>query len=42
MKRRSYGGLSPGRGKREKGEKVPGIRSVIGRYKTDRGRVRIV
>ena len=42
LKRRSFGGLSSGRGKREKGEKVQGIRSTIGRSEIDRGRVRIV
>ena len=28
--------------KRENGEKVQGIRSIIGRYKIERGRLRIV
>ena len=32
-----------GEGKREnRGEKVQGIRSIIGRHKIDRGRLRIV
>ena len=31
-----------GRGKRKKGAKVQGIRSINGRYKIDRGRLRIV
>ena len=30
------------RGKGRMGEKVQGIRSIDGRYKTDRGRLRIV
>ena len=43
QKSRSHGGLSVGRGrgKIEEG-KVQGIRSINGRYKIDRGRVRIV
>ena len=40
QKWRSHGGLSAGR--EEMGEKVQGIRSVIGRYKIDRGMLRIV
>ena len=39
LKWRSHGGLSAEGGM---GEKVQGIRSIIGRYKIDRGRVRIV
>ena len=35
-----FEGLSAGRG--ENGEKVQGIRSIIGRHKTDRRRLRIV
>ena len=31
-----------GKGKGRNGEKVQGIRSIIGRYKIDRGRLRIV
>ena len=31
-----------GRGRGRMREKVQGIRSIIGRYKADRGRVRIV
>ena len=31
-----------GEGEGENGEKVQGIRSIIGRYKIDRGRLRIV
>ena len=31
-----------GRGKGENGEKVQGIRSINGRYKIDRGRLRMV
>ena len=38
-KQRSHGGLSA---RREMGEKVQGIRSINGRYKIDRGRLRIV
>ena len=37
---RSQGGLSVGRGRM--GEKVQGIRSIIGRYKIDKRRLRIV
>ena len=40
QKWRSHGGLSVGRGRM--GEKVQGVRSINGRYKLDRGRVRIV
>ena len=39
---RSPGGLSAGRGMGEDGEKVQGISSINGRYKIDRGRLRIV
>ena len=42
QKWRSHGGLSLGREREENGEKVQGIRSIIGRYKTDKGRLRIV
>ena len=42
QKWRSHGGFSMRRGKGRMGEKVQGIRSIIGRYKTDRGRLRIV
>ena len=42
QKWRSHGGLSVGKGKGEKGEKVQGIRSIIGRYKVDKGRLRII
>ena len=31
-----------GRGKRGMGEKVQGLRSLIGRYRIDRGKLRIV
>ena len=41
QKWRSHGGLSVGRQGRMR-EKVQGIRSVNGRYKIDRGRLRIV
>ena len=42
QKWRSHGGLSAGSGRGEKGEKVQGIGSIIGRYKIDRGRLRII
>ena len=42
QKWRSHRGLSVGRGRRENGGKGTGIRSINGRYKTDRGRLRIV
>ena len=42
QKWRSHGGLSVGWGRGENGGKVQGIRSINGRYKIDRGRVRIV
>ena len=35
-------GYQPGGGGRRMREKVQGIRSIIGRYKIDRGRLRIV
>ena len=38
----SHGGLSAGREKRGTGEKVEGIKSINGRYKIDRGRLRII
>ena len=37
----SHGGRLLGREKGEIGAKVQGIRSIIGRYKIDRGRLRI-
>ena len=39
---RSPGGLSVGRGRGKNGGKVQGVRSINGRYKTDRGRLKIV
>ena len=39
---RSHGGLSVGSGRGTMGGKVQGIRIIIGRYKIDRGRLRIV
>ena len=42
QKWRSHGGLSAGREAGRMREKVQGIRSIIGRYKIDRGRLRIV
>ena len=39
---RSFGGLSVGRVKGDNGENVQGLRSMIGRYKIDRGMLRIV
>ena len=42
QKWRSHGGLSAGRGRGRMGEKAQGIRSINGRYKIDRGRLRIV
>ena len=39
---RSHGGLSAGKGRGGMGEKVQGIRSINGRYKIDRGRLKIV
>ena len=35
-------GYQWGGGMRRRGEKVQGIRSIIGRYKIDRGKLRIV
>ena len=35
-------GYQLGEGRERIGEKVQGLRSIIGRYKTDRGRLRIV
>ena len=40
QKWRSHGGLSVGRG--ENGENVQGIRCINGRYKIDRGKLRII
>ena len=42
QKWRSHGGLSVGRVRGGMEEKVQGIRSLNGRYKIDRGRLRIV
>ena len=42
QKWRSHGGLSMGRVKEENGGKLQGIRSINGRYKTDRRKLRIV
>ena len=39
---RSHGGLSVERGRRKNEGKVQGIRSIIGRYKIERGRLRRV
>ena len=39
---RSHGRLSAERGRGKTREKVQGIRSINGRYKIDRGRLRIV
>ena len=39
---RSYGGSSAGKWRGKNGGKVQGIRSINGRYKKDRGRIRIV
>ena len=33
--RRSFGGLSAGRGRGRTGDRVQGVRSIIGRYKID-------
>ena len=41
QKWRSHGGLSAGRERGGMGEKVQGIRSINGRYKIDRGSLRI-
>ena len=35
-------GYQQGSGRRKEGEKVQGMRSINGRYKIDRGRLRIV
>ena len=42
QKWRSFGGLSAGMGKGKMGETVQEIRSINGRFKVDRGRLRIV
>ena len=42
QKWRSHGGLSVGRVRGRIGEKAQGIRSITGRYKIERGRLRIV
>ena len=42
QKWRSPGGLSAGRWSGENGGKVQGIRSILGRYKIDRERLRVV
>ena len=42
QKWRSHGELSGGRGRREIGEKGTGNKSIVDRYKIDRGRLRIV
>ena len=42
QKWRSHGGLSAGRGTGKNGGKVQGRRSINGRYKIHRGRLRIV
>ena len=39
---RSHGGFSVGRGRRGMGGKVQGIRSIIGRHKIDKERLRMV
>ena len=39
---RSCRGLSAGRGKGKSRKKIQGLRSIIGRYKIDRGRLRTV
>ena len=40
---RSHGGLSVGKGREGRmGENVQGIKSIIGRHKIERGRLRIV
>ena len=38
QKWRSHGGLSVGRGRERRGEKVQGVRSTNGRYEIDWGR----
>ena len=42
QKWRSLGGLSAQRGRGRMGTKVQGKRSIIGRYKIDKGRLRTV
>ena len=42
QKWRSHGRLSVGKGRGGKKEKVQGIRSISGRVKIDRGRLRIL
>ena len=42
QKQRSYGGLSAGRVRTRMGEKVQGIKSINGRQKIDRGKLRII
>ena len=42
VKWRSHGGLSVGKGRGEDGGKGTGNRSINGRYKIDRGRLRII
>ena len=42
QKWRSHGGFSVGRGWGRMGGKVQEVRSIIGRYKIDRGRLRTV
>ena len=42
QKQRAHGGLSVGGKRMRMGEKVQGIRSINGRYKIDRGMLRIV
>ena len=42
QKWRSHGGLSVGRERGKMGKKIQGIRSINGRHKIDRGRLRIV
>ena len=39
---RSQGGLSVRRRRERIGEKVQGIRNIIGRHKIDRGRLRVI
>ena len=41
QKWRSYGELAAEKGRGRMGKKAQGIRSIIGRYKIDRGRLRI-
>ena len=42
QKWRSHGGLAVGGGRGRTMKKVPGIRSINGRYKMDKERIRIV